>query len=340
MNSCATQIRVPPTRELVKMYPGLNGAKGLLIVMVVFAHCLPPSTMLYFMYFFHMPLFMAISGFLLKQAAFKNGYMAYMKRLWHRLILPWIAATLIFMPLRFSQDHNVRLQFADIIYPYYHLWYIPSYLIGATICYAIIKQKIPAWIVLLATAIITIVWYNVYRDTPLSVTELPLYWLGDKRMVAYLFFFILAFCIRNKLAQINISSIQLIIIKALTIAALVFLVLKRSSSIYIVWPFMLFNTCLVLYILMYIAPKNYLQNKWFLLINKQSLGLYLYHPLIIAGVYRVLYNKGQHHVSNLQASGIFVVVLLLTMGLVWLLKGWEVTNRYVLGNIKCSEKIV
>ena len=186
-----------------KYFPGLSGVKGLLILVVVLTHCLPPSMVLYFMYFFHMPLFMSISGFLLKKSAFQNGYYNYMKRLFHRLIIPWLIASVIFLPFRFSEVPVEPLSFFDIIYPYYHLWYIPSYLIAATICYWVIKLKSPAWPALVITLAISIGWYIVYRypflpanwqsifvvkypfgiykQPLLPIKDLPMYWIGEKR---------------------------------------------------------------------------------------------------------------------------------------------------------------
>jgi len=318
-----------------KFYPGLNGTKGLLILMVVFTHCLPPSMMLYFLYFCHMPLFMAISGFLLKESAFQSGYKAYIIRMWHRLLMPWLIASLIFIPFRLTGGGpDAQMRFTDIIYPYYHLWYIPSYLIGATICYVMVKKKISVWTVLLAFALITTAWYNIYRDTPTPVTQLPLYYMGDKRLFAYLFFFILAFGLRNGLVQVRITPFALLVMKVIALVSLAFLVLKNFSSLYVVWPYLIFNTCLVLFILVYVAPQKVLQNKLFMLANEQSLGIYLYHPLILTIIYIVLNDRIHRHINNLEALGIFAVAISGTLGLILMLKRWSVTDKYMLGNIK------
>lgn len=326
------QLYLPTDFVSTKFYPGLNGAKGLLILLVVFTHCLPPGMILYFLYFFHMPLFMSISGFLLKSTVFQNGYKTYITRMWRRLILPWLIASIIFIPFKLTESTGAKLQFTDIIYPYYHLWYIPSYLIGATICYCIIRFKIPVWPVILFTAIITIIWYNVYRDKHVPDSVLPLFWLGDKRIFAYLFFFVFGFSLRNKLVYIKLFPIYILIIEMAAFVLLAFGVFKKISSLYIVWPYMLFNTCLVIYVLMYMAPKNLLQHKLLLLINEQSLGIYLYHPLILTGAYILLNDRLQQHINTLQATGLFVIVMAITMALVWLLKKWSFTNMYVLGN--------
>ena len=85
----------------------------------------------------------------------------------------------------------------------------------------------------------------------------------------------------------------------------------------------------------FIAPNNWLQNKIFLLVNKNSLGVYLYHPLFQSGIYTyILHDKAQKSISDLGAVGVFVCVMTGTLGLVWILKKWWVTDKYMLGNLK------
>ena len=332
MRELIKELYLPTNIETKKFYPGLNASKGLLVLLVVFTHCLPPGMILYFLYFFHMPLFMAISGFLLKTAAFENGYIYFIKRLWHRLLLPWLLASILFIPIHLTEGQNTHLKFSDLIYPYYHLWYIPSYIIGATICFYMHKLKISAIPILIITAGITILWYLFYRDKDMEMETLPLYWLGEKRLFAYLFFFIIGFTLRNGYIKNKLLPVQLLFIKAIAFGALLFLIFKQFSSLYIVWPYLFFNTTLIVFILMYIGPKNILQTKLLLLINKQSLGIYLYHPLVLTLICILLKDRDHQHISNLQATILFMVVMALTLALVWLLKKWRFTNIYVLGN--------
>ena len=61
----------------VNNYPAINSVKAMLIVMIIITHSLPESMTLYFMYLFHMPVFLGISGFLLKESVFKKGLVFY-----------------------------------------------------------------------------------------------------------------------------------------------------------------------------------------------------------------------------------------------------------------------
>lgn len=335
MRKIIQTLKETGAKEMPHKFPGLDGAKGLLVLLVVITHCLPQSMLLYFLYFFHMPLFMAISGFLVKVSTFENGFSGYLKRMWIRLIVPWIIAWFIFLPYRLNFGSLEQLNFADVIYPYYHLWYIPSYLIGSFMCYTIIRWNWKVGILLLVFGIFSIIWYNIYRDNHIPLETLPLYWLGEKRLFSYLFFFILGFALRNKMIPFKFQLTPVIATILVSFVLIVLLIYKKESGWLIVWPYMLFNTALVLFVMIFVAPNNWLQNKFFLLVNKNSLGVYLYHPLLQTSIYSfILHDKDQKYVSNLMAVAVFAGVMAGTLALVWLMKKWWVTDKYMLGNLK------
>lgn len=287
------------------------------------------------MYFFHMPLFMAISGFLVKISTFKDGFSGYIKRMWHRLIIPWCIASIIFLPFQLNGNGISDLEFSNFIYPYYHLWYIPSLLIGAFLCYSILRWNVSVWLLLIASALFSMVWYNLYRDTNVPIKQLPLYWLGDKRLFAYLFFFILGFSIRNKLIQVPFTIQQVIAILSISFAVVVFFVFKHYGNLALVWPYIIFNAALVIFVLVFIAPNQWLQNKLLLWVNTNSLGFYLFHPLFQTTIYVfIIKDKDQVRVNHLEAMGIFVIVFILTTLLIKALKQFKITDKLMLGNIK------
>lgn len=325
-----TKFRESPIR-----FPGLDGAKGLLVLMVIMTHCLPKSTFLYFMYFFHMPLFMAISGFLVKISTFKDGFSGYIKRVWHRLIIPWCIASIIFLPFQLNGHGITDLEFSNFIYPYYHLWYIPSLLIGAFLCYSILRWNVSVWLLLFTAALFTIVWYNLFRDTNIPLKQLPLYWIGDKRLFAYLFFFIVGFSIRNKLIAIPFTIQQIITILIISFGIVVFFVFKHYGNLALVWPYMIFNAAMAVFVLVFIAPHQWLQNKLLLWVNTNSLGFYLFHPLFQTTIYVfILKDKNQVRVNHLESMIIFVIVFVLTTLLIKTLKLFNITDKLMLGNIK------
>jgi fucose 4-O-acetylase-like acetyltransferase len=319
-------------RGIVKIYPGLNGAKGLLILLVVITHCLPPSMALYFLYFFHMPLFMSISGFLLKQSAFQNGLLAYLKKIFHRLIIPWIIAWIIYLPFALNGRSVATLSIYDVIHPYYHLWYIPSYLIGALICFSIYKWKVPVSAMLIISALITISWYVIYRDK--QDIQLPLYWLGDKRFYAYLFFFITGYCLRNGLFRFYPSPTWLFSGIALSLGLIVYFVFTHKADTLVAIPYIVFNFSLVLFVLLYVAPQQWLQNKALKYINDQSLAVYLYHPVIIYFILGFLKDQSRQSLNNFSGVGLGVLTMILVLIFTWIVKKWNVSDKYLFGNLK------
>jgi fucose 4-O-acetylase-like acetyltransferase len=326
---------------VAKVFPGLNGAKGLLVLLVVITHCLPHSMALFFLYFFHMPLFMGISGFLLKESSFENGYNGYFIKNFHRLILPWLIASVIFIPISLHGFDFSKLEWADLIYPYYHLWYIPSYILGSVICYGIFRKKIPYFLMLIILGAYTVVWYNYFRDPhpAISPKQLSPWYIGDKRFYSYLLFFILGFGFRNEYIKLRPSPTILLSAMGCSFITIFYGMYHHFNNFILVWFYLAFNIALLIFILIYIAPQNWLQQKLFLVINKNSLGIYLFHPLVIYFFFSFILkdpDPDNHHISNIQGLGISVAIVMLTMGLLWVLKKNSHTNKYLLGNINMT----
>lgn len=100
-----SRLKIVEEAYTAKVFPGLNAVKGILIMLVIYTHSLPNGMLLYFNYFFHMPVFLAVSGYLLKRSAFKFGIFHYLQRLFHRLIIPWLIATVCYFPFSFRLRH-------------------------------------------------------------------------------------------------------------------------------------------------------------------------------------------------------------------------------------------
>lgn len=316
-----------------EIYPGINGAKGLLILMVVITHCLPPSMALYFLYFFHMPLFMSISGFLLKQSAFKNGLYEYLKRVVKRLVVPWTIAWFVYLPIALKGRSLTSININDVTHPYYHLWYIPGYIMGALVCYCIYKRKIPVWLTLILTAAITVLWYVIYRDKT-NIDKLPLYWLGDKRFYSYVFFFVTGYCARNKLVRFRFSPALLLTGVLASLSVIAFCILTHQNDLTACVPYMVFNFSLALFVLLYVAPQKLLQNKILHYINEQSLGIYLYHPLVIYLILYLLNDEQMQHISNFMGIVVGILTLISVLFLVRLTKKSNIAGKYILGYVK------
>src|SRR5206468_6139943 len=112
-------------------------AKGTLLILVILTHALPNSMLLYFFYIFHMPVFLSVSGYLLKSSVFRNGFRNHLKRSSQRSLIPWAIASLVYLPFNLQGRSLSRLTITDLLYPFYHLWYVPAYFLVVTLCYAV-----------------------------------------------------------------------------------------------------------------------------------------------------------------------------------------------------------
>lgn len=334
MSNIFQQLKTLQKAELAAYSPGLNVIKGLLVLLVIFGHAINIKSNLQFIYFFHMPLFLAISGFLVKKSAFKDGIGNYLKRIINRAIIPWIIAFFVFLPILFYDRNISTFNLKDVIYPYYHLWYIPAYLFATIFCFFTIKFNIPSLLVLIITASVTSFWFLTYRNSSLEPEQLPVFFLGDKRIYGYLLFFYLGFAIRNKILNLRPNAILLAILIGITSLAILVFIFKHLPEYSLLIPYLICNVCLIFFIVIYTSSQNWTNNKFILFLNTQSLGVYLYHPLFIFMAYQYLENPQRDKSNTLEAIIIFVITTLLSAVLVWLFTQFEFTNKYVLGNIK------
>ena len=316
----------------VKNYPALNSVKAILIVLIIITHSLPESMTLYFLYMFHMPVFLGISGFLLKESAFKNGIGTYVRRLQKRLIIPWIIAFAVYLPFQFSKLTSSN-PLDLLLYPFYHLWYIPAYIIGSIACYAIYKWKIPVLAMLFLTAIITVTWYIYFRDIHDSTGQQPLYWLGDKRLYCYAFFYVLGYALRNNLIQFRMIPATTVTVLIFSFLLITLCVFQRTPDYFTVLPYLFFNASLIIFLVFYVAEKSFFQHRFWLYINNNSLGIYFYHPLILMLIFKGIGDPLKEHVSTIDGIVIGLLTLGLCFPLTWLLNKWKLSSRFMLGNV-------
>ncbi len=117
-------------------------AKGILIIIVFWGHMIPgvrrTTFARYVIYAFHMPLFFFISGFLfrIEKMDLNAGRLA--RKYWSRMIFPWIIAV-VFYYLSLNTEVTAAGFLKAFWYPYYHLWYIPGFLVYIAIVCVIWK---------------------------------------------------------------------------------------------------------------------------------------------------------------------------------------------------------
>jgi fucose 4-O-acetylase-like acetyltransferase len=130
--------------------------KGLLILLVIIGHVLLGSQrtpVRYFIYLFHMPLFLFVGGYLvnlpkLSEMSWKEIFVKYYKR----MLKAWGFAWVIYTMLVNVKTLSVSVVFANMLNPYFHLWFIPSYFLMICLAVACSKKKISVWWIVLLGA--------------------------------------------------------------------------------------------------------------------------------------------------------------------------------------------
>ncbi len=329
------QFKTLQHTELPSYSPGLNTVKGLLVLLVILSHALPLGLALFVIFFFHMPLFLSISGFLVKKSAYDKGIFPFLKKLVNRAIIPWLIAFVVYLPFAFYHRSILTFSVYDIIHPFFHLWYVPAYILAVIVCYWVIKFKIPSFLVLILTACITVAWFLIYRDPKLPINELPLYFLGEKRFYSYLLFFYIGFALRNSIIKLRPNALLLLFLIGLSFVGIVGIIFKGQQFFnFFVIPYLILNISLIFFTIIYTSSQNWTDNAFIHFLNNQSLGIYLYHPMFIFIAYEYLDDPKMNQTDNLTGFIVFGITVLLTSTLVWLLTQFEITNKYVLGNIK------
>ena len=109
----------------------IDALKGLLLIAVIFGHLFTSRVLddpiKYFLYGFHMPAFLFLSGYLTSNTKLESQTFldVYKSRL-VRLVLPWLAATLVFLsvyePSAFigGLPHFLKKSFSAILSPLVH----------------------------------------------------------------------------------------------------------------------------------------------------------------------------------------------------------------------------
>lgn len=103
--------------------------KGILIILVLIGHVVlgdmqsTPVRMV--IYFFHMPLFLAITGYFIKQALLEFSIKDILLKYKDRLLMPFMYA-FVFYNIFALYNKSITAIVQYILYPFYHLWYIPA----------------------------------------------------------------------------------------------------------------------------------------------------------------------------------------------------------------------
>lgn len=301
-------------------FKSLDFIKGILIILVILGHVLKgkinETLSRYFIYSFHMPMFIIISGFLFNYTNFLKKRKIFINDFIKRIFIPYIIANIIY-----STILNIKLLlddklinflegcFKNIIYSYYHLWYIQGLIFYIILYYILDKVCVGKYKKLIISLIISIIVYYLYFIFPRKYMVLNIF-LNNFR--AYnLIFFTIGVMIRSN--EIEINSKNKIKGSNLLFCCLLFFI-NGIGGFYIKNPyiegvlFYMSNLVLGIYLLIWsMRYKNFFLSGINYL-GKESLYFYLYHVIVIL-IARKLFQEDYYYLVN--GVGILILVYLI-----------------------------
>lgn len=323
-----------------------DSLKGLLIVLVVLGHAIQETLkagcfenhVWNYIYSFHMPAFMAVSGFLNYRMGGITNRLSMIYRRFRQLMVPFFCWALInvlmYPPYHINNFVNI------VLYPDGSFWFL-WVLFFISVIYCIgdwvsertrVKQEI-----VIAVLCLVFVLLMVTADFRI---------LGFQYIAYYFLFYSLGYYL-HKYNKVVISNSWLLLALA-TVWALMawFWNMHKLPSFMSILPlpgsllqyaYRFVTAAIAVYVLFGVSPKL-LNNeaKWnqpMLRLGKISLGIYTTHILIIPFIVGLL--KSINAPSSIEVVIIaFIVALTLAWLLAWLLSKIKITNRFLLGKIQ------
>lgn len=263
--------------------------RAIAIVLVVYGHCVPNSSYWFFLCSspVKMPLFFAISGYLLKDSL---PITTFLKKTFSKLVVPWLFLglfpVLFLMPVKgvcWMFDYLLKMVVGDV------LWFMPCFIIGQVIFFSIRKYVKKDIFCILTVIICSVLGFILFYNN-----------LGNKGMInralIVQIFFLIGFLFKkNESVFIGIKRNILIIL------FLVYFILCVCSSLffpgqtidvhlnyYYNIPFCFVHICLGTLLLFIICSKNNLHLRFINGIGRNTFVIYMWHGYSIIVLLKIV----------------------------------------------------
>ncbi len=303
-----------------------DAAKGFLILLVILGHVLLGSISgnlgREIIYFFHMPVFLAITGYFISEKVLSSSVASIFSKYKNRLILPFVLAFVVYTTLELfmAGSWSVKQTVKLFLYPFYHLWYIPAILIF--IVYAKIVDSLRVkhtylFYVACAISIFTTMFFESYgQDISLNVVFRM---FGDKRYYYFFSYFYLG-CLLSK----NRREMPFDILVLSFVVSIVVYGYSRYEFVAGVAKF-LANVSLICLIISALQSGIGYRSLFLSKIGVVSLPIYLWHVLPLIALKNMNFSDSYYYVFCFIFFACFV-------GLVVLLRGrFTILDRYFYG---------
>lgn len=287
----------------------IDELKGLLILTVVLGHFLLGSfednPVKFVIYTFHMQVFFFLSGYLinldklatLKPYNFINHYWKRMLAIW---CVAWLSYSLLNYPVNLDKVHALLKL---IIYPYYHLWYVPT-LFGLLVLTYLLRKCVQNKVVVIILIVLGCAFLPIILKSG--------HWLFT---FSYLLYFAIGVLFRNMLINRKLPKIgggYFLLFLLLSVA--VWFLMNRYEALS--FPFCRFIVMLPFVVILLIVCANLIKRdslrKSIALqtLGRNSLGIYLWHVLFIDTLKTIL--QDNVYLYYIVCFSIFVLLIIVS----------------------------
>lgn len=323
-----------------KRLTSIDIIKGLLIILVILGHIIPGKLdqvlARYIIYAFHMPLFIGLSGYLVKtEYLSKLSVKEFLSKFLRRVILPWgIAVIIYFLIVKYdsfldgSTEEKLKLIFYAISKPWYHLWFIPAYVLYISLIKLQLNMKIPILLILIFSLITSLFFKLENLTIENSLIKELFHIITYTFRLENFFYFSLGLTLRN--TSFNLKSFPYfpILLLLITSFAWKFLLFKSGNIILDNIIYYTLNISFV-FLMLKIISRERTPYKCSILqfIGQNSLGFYLWHMIFVILISTFTKNQEIIPLIVFNITGFFI--------LYWAIKGIlenPTTKKYLLGD--------
>jgi acyltransferase len=294
--------------------PAIDVIKGSLMLLVMLGHLsgagVEYSLFKWVLYGFHMPMFMALSGYMTNVEKLRASSLgAVVARYWWRMILPWLVVFVVALPYVANWRSPWGLAQA-FLHPWNHLWFVP--VLFAYIAVAVVAPVSRAWLLLAALPPGVAMWYAP-QLFGLSYASLPF----DVRYLYDAPFFFFGLWLRTS-AVVRQARLGWWIVPVFLASLAVWSLTFRAphSLFYAVYPLMTASAILIIPW----AERLPLRGAVLEAIGVDSLFFYLHHPWLFNIARRTLYRWMD---INLAYGATLVITIALLLGARRVLARWR-----------------
>lgn len=272
--------------------------KGILIILVIVGHMIPGrvngNLVRYIIYSVHMPIFIAISGYLVNKSFLSSSTLIDVLRKYvPRVMIPWGLGVIVYFfavkPTRILSifEWNTILELVKaFIKPYYHLWYILGYISYIVITWMFLKIRLNNQILLGVSLAIGIVSkLRLYDIDHASIERIVSIIHYDFR-IYNLFFFILGICLREYIPKIEKSKVIYLVMWLWAITGWVYNILLFYNMDSQLKQLLYYGLNIPMCIIIILLCKKGMLPRYKIIeyIGQQSLSFYLWHvvPILVA----------------------------------------------------------